>query len=35
MPLREFLESVDLASWKDSQQLVGMILPQDRKNRLH
>jgi hypothetical protein len=35
MPLQEFLESIDLASWKDSQQLVGMILPQGRRNTLH
>ena len=27
MPLQEFLESIDLASWQDGQQLVGMILP--------
>lgn len=35
MPLQEFLESIDLASWQDGQQLVGMILPQDRKKTLH
>ena len=29
MPLQEFLESIDLASWQDGQQLVGMILPQE------
>ena len=35
MPLREFLESIDLASWKDGQQLVGMVLPQSRKRSQH
>ena len=35
MPLQEFLESIDLASWQDGQQLVGMILPQDRRQTLH
>lgn len=35
MPLQEFLASIDLASWKDGQQLVGMILPQDRRQTLH
>jgi hypothetical protein len=35
MPLQEFLASIDLASWKDGQQLVGMILPQDRKKTPH
>lgn len=27
MPFEQFLERVDLASWKDGQQLVGMVLP--------
>ncbi|HEX3844854.1 MAG TPA: hypothetical protein VHV80_10860 [Steroidobacteraceae bacterium] len=35
MPFQEFLERIDLASWKDEQQLVGMILPQSRKTPLH
>jgi hypothetical protein len=40
MPLQEFLESIDLASWQDGQQLVGMILPreilpQKRRQTLH
>lgn len=29
MPLQEFLESIDLASWQDGEQLVGMILPRE------
>jgi len=35
MPFEEFLERIDLASWKDGQELVGMILPQGRQHRLH
>ena len=35
MPFQEFLEHIDLASWQDGQELVGMILPQDRKTTLH
>jgi hypothetical protein len=35
MPLREFLESIDLGSWKDGQQLVGVILPQGHRRTLH
>ncbi len=31
MPLGEFLERFDLASWNDGQELVGMILPRDRR----
>ena len=30
MPFGEFLERVNLALWKDSQVLVGMVLPQGR-----
>ena len=35
MPLQEFLKTIDLASWQDGQQLVGMILPQGRRRTLH
>lgn len=35
MPLEEFLERIDLASWKDGQELVGMVLPQARRRLLH
>jgi hypothetical protein len=35
MPLKEFLERLNLASWKDGQELVGMILPQGRQGRPH
>jgi hypothetical protein len=35
MPFEEFLERVDLALWKDGQELVGMVLPQGRQGRLH
>ncbi|HEX3842942.1 MAG TPA: hypothetical protein VHV80_01165 [Steroidobacteraceae bacterium] len=28
MPFEEFLERINLASWKDGQELVGMVLPQ-------
>lgn len=31
MPLEEFLERINLASWKDGQELVGMVLPQARQ----
>jgi hypothetical protein len=33
MPFEEFLERVNLALWKDGQELVGMVLPQDRQRR--
>lgn len=33
MRLEEFLERVDLASWKDGQELVGMVLPHPRSSR--
>jgi hypothetical protein len=35
MPLEEFLERINLASWKDGQELVGMVLPQGRQGLLH
>jgi hypothetical protein len=35
MPLEEFLERINLASWKDSQELVGMVLPQGRQSQPH
>ena len=35
MPFEEFLKRIDLASWKDGQALVGMILPQARRITLH
>lgn len=35
MPFEEFLERINLASWKDGQELVGMVLPQGRQSRLH
>jgi hypothetical protein len=35
MPFEEFLERVDLDSWKDGQELVGMVLPQARRSPRH
>ena len=35
MPFEEFLERVDLDSWKRDQALVGMVLPQARQGSLH
>jgi hypothetical protein len=35
MPFEEFLERIDLASWKDGQELVGMVLPQCRQSSPH
>jgi hypothetical protein len=35
MPREEFLERLNLASWKDGQELVGMVLPQGRQGRPH
>ncbi|HEX5460522.1 MAG TPA: hypothetical protein VFX20_11180 [Steroidobacteraceae bacterium] len=35
MPFEEFLERINLASWKDSQELVGMVLPQSQKSPQH
>lgn len=35
MPLEEFLERINLASWKDGQELVGMVLPHSRRGALH
>jgi hypothetical protein len=34
MPREEFLERINLASWKDGQELVGMVLPQARQGEL-
>jgi hypothetical protein len=31
MPLEEFLERINLGSWKDGQELVGVILPLTRQ----
>jgi len=30
MPLEEFLERVNLNSWRDGQELVGVVLPPAR-----
>lgn len=30
MPLEEFLERINLTSWKDREELVGVILPPPR-----
>lgn len=35
MPFEEFLERIDLDSWKSGQALVGMVLPQARRRSLH
>jgi hypothetical protein len=35
MPFGEFLERINLASWKDGQELVGMVLPRSRPAVLH
>lgn len=35
MPFEEFLERVNLDSWKDGQELVGMVLPQARRISRH
>jgi len=35
MPLGEFLERINLASWKNGQELVGMVLPQGRQGEPH
>jgi hypothetical protein len=35
MPLEEFLKRLNLASWQDGQELVGMVLPQGRQGRAH
>jgi hypothetical protein len=35
MPLEEFLERINLASWRDGQELVGMVLPPGRQSELH
>lgn len=34
MPFEEFLERINLGSWKDGQQLVGVILPPARQMTL-
>ena len=34
MPREEFLERINLASWKKGQELVGMILPYAREGEL-
>lgn len=31
MPFEEFLERINLGSWKDGQKLVGVILPPTRQ----
>ena len=33
MPFDEFLERVNLNSWRDGQELVGVVLPQTRRRR--
>lgn len=35
MPFVEFLERVDLHSWKEGQELVGMVLPDARRACRH
>lgn len=35
MPFAEFLERVNLASWTDGQELIGMVLPQRRQGKPH
>lgn len=35
MPFDQFLEQINLASWKDGQELVGMVLPHRRPTLLH
>ena len=35
MPFAEFLERINLDSWEDGQQLVGMVLPQGRRSPQH
>lgn len=35
MPFAEFLERINLESWKRGQDLVGMVLPQGREGRPH
>jgi hypothetical protein len=30
MPLEEFLERINLNSWRDGQELVGVVLPPTR-----
>lgn len=35
MPFEEFLERINLDSWKDGQELVGMVLPQARQSSRH
>lgn len=35
MPFEEFLERINLASWKDGQELVGMVLPQTGQSPRH
>lgn len=35
MPFEEFLERIDLDSWKDGQELVGMVLPEARQGLRH
>jgi hypothetical protein len=32
MPLEEFLERINLNSWKDGQELVGVVLPPAQPN---
>ena len=34
MPFDEFLERIDLSSWKDGQELVGVVLPPTRQKLL-
>jgi hypothetical protein len=35
MALEEFLNRVDLASWNEGQELVGMVLPGAQPDTLH
>jgi len=35
MHLEEFLERINLDSWRDGQELVGMVLPQARRSLRH
>lgn len=35
MSFAEFLERIDLDSWEDGQELVGMVLPQAAHRQRH
>lgn len=33
MPFEEFLERINLSSWKDGQELVGVVLPPPNRQK--